>query len=750
MKFDERTLKNLKEFRPQIESISKRGVLLVGFLLLVIAAGVYALYIQIVKGHIVTGMRNNVVWGLYIVNFIFFIGISYAGALISGILHLLRVPWRTPIIRMAELITVISTLIGPTYILLCVGRLDRLPNLILFGRIQSPIVWDVIAITTYLSGSIIFLYLAVIRDMAVLRDNPVQRWKWRNLLYRFFAVRYADTTKQKELLNLCTDLLSIVIIPLAVLVHSVLAWIFGMTLRPGWHSTIFAPYFVVAAVYSGTGVLIIVMWIFRRVYKLQNHITKIHFNYLGIIMIILGGLYGYFTFSEYLTSWYGSIKWDMEVLFRLFSPSEYFGQFAFSVFIGVLLPIIIVTVPKFRNINSIAFAAVIAVFALWVKRYLIIIPTLETPLLPIHDLRPEFNHYSATWVEWTLTFAGIAMFILLFYLFSKFIPIIPMVRAGEEKDYSRLRKKVYENQMKKLIKIRKKTDTVVAVVILLIMGISAPAAMAQDSTAIKTRLKLEYLYKSGDRILQANMVTREDGKFSPLEGAVVSFSFTNGKENRQLGSLGTNEKGVALVEIPEEVFASAGGKDGYTFSCSYAGTARYQPALATTTVKNARIEISFSMKDSVKLVNCKVVEIDKKGKPVPVNELKVGFYVPRTFTLLKVGESALENGEASIDFPVTLPGDTAGFLTVIAKVEEAEPYGNIEAGNQINWAKPLVIEKVVHRGLGDTNAPLWMVYTLIVLLSLVWFHYMYVIFTMFRIRRLGKRLSGKHAVLTSE
>ena len=263
-------------------------------------------------------MRDNVVWGLYIVNFIFFIGISYAGALISGILHLLRVPWRTPIIRMAEMITVISTLIGPAYILLCIGRLDRLPNLLLFGRIQSPIIWDVIAITTYLSGSIIFLYLAMIRDLAILRDNPVKVARWRNPIYRSMAVRYKDTTKQKELLNVSTDLLSIVIIPLAILVHSVLAWIFGMTLRPGWHSTIFAPYFVIAAVYSGTGVLIMVMWVFRKVYHLESHITKIHFNYLGIIMIMLGALYGYFTFSEYLTSWYGSIKWDMEVLFRLF------------------------------------------------------------------------------------------------------------------------------------------------------------------------------------------------------------------------------------------------------------------------------------------------------------------------------------------------------------------------------------------------------------------------------------------------
>jgi molybdopterin-containing oxidoreductase family membrane subunit len=114
-----------------------------------------------------------VIWGLYIANFIFFIGISYAGALISGILHLLRVQWRTPIIRMAETITVISTMIGPCYILLCIGRLDRLDHLLLYGRIQSPIAWDVIAITTYLTGSIIFLYLASIRDMAYLRDHPL-------------------------------------------------------------------------------------------------------------------------------------------------------------------------------------------------------------------------------------------------------------------------------------------------------------------------------------------------------------------------------------------------------------------------------------------------------------------------------------------------------------------------------------------------------------------------------------------------
>jgi molybdopterin-containing oxidoreductase family membrane subunit len=194
-------------------------------------------------------MRDNVVWGVYIVNFIFFIGISYAGALISGILYLLKVEWRKPIIRIAEIITVISTILGPLYILLCIGRLDRLDHLILFGRIQSPITWDLIAITTYLIGSAIFLFLATVPDFAILRDsgNPLFG-KWRRRFYRFFAIGYQDNEKQRYFLRQGITITSIIIIPLAVLVHSVLSWIFGMTLRPGWHSTIFAPYFVVAAV----------------------------------------------------------------------------------------------------------------------------------------------------------------------------------------------------------------------------------------------------------------------------------------------------------------------------------------------------------------------------------------------------------------------------------------------------------------------------------------------------------------------
>ena len=451
MKLDPKSTRSLNYFTAQMVRVTRSGILGLAVLGLILAGGVYALIVQIVDGHIVTGMRDNVVWGIYIANFIFFIGISYAGALISGILHLLRVPWRAPIIRIAEMITVISTLIGPTYILLCMGRLDRLHHLALFGRIQSPIVWDVLAISTYLIGSIIFLYLASIRDLSALRTYPFKS-KWRTKLYKFLSVDFNGNSVQDKYLDRALNIMSAIIIPLAILVHSVLAWIFGMTLRPGWHSTIFAPYFVIAAVFSGTGVLIIAMWVFRRVYHLESYITKIHFNYLGIILMILGALYAYFTFSEYLTSWYGSETWEMEVLYKLFDYNEYWWWFFFAAIVGVLLPIIVILFPRFRSINSITAVSVVAVLALWVKRYLIIIPTLETPLLPLQDMRPEYIHYKVTPIEWLLTFAGIAMFILLFFLFSKFLPIVNVVKVTEGRSYGTLRDIVANRIIKREIR----------------------------------------------------------------------------------------------------------------------------------------------------------------------------------------------------------------------------------------------------------------------------------------------------------
>jgi molybdopterin-containing oxidoreductase family membrane subunit len=436
----------LKTFAPLIERTSKKEWAWILLLLGVIGWGLYALYLQITVGHSVTGMRDNVVWGIYIANFIFFIGISYAGAVISGFLHLLKIEWRKPIIRIAELITVIATFIGPLFILLCVGRLDRLHHLVLYARLQSPITWDVLAISTYLVGGLIFLYLATIKDFAIYRDSTFLKLpKWKRKLYAILALNYRDTPNQNRIIGISTNLMAIMIIPLAIIVHSVLSWIFGMTLRPGWHSTIFGPYFVLAAIYSGTGVLIIAMWIFRKMYKLDAFILDKHFVYLGYIMLVLAGGYGYFTFSEYLTDWYGSEKWISELIRKFFDWDQYGALFLFTNVGGILLPIFVVAIPQLRKPGFITLASAIMVLAMWVKRYLIVVPTLETPLLPIEDIRPEYIKYSITWVEWALTFSGVALFLLFFTIAAKFMTLIPVSEVTDKED-EKLNQIQHENE----------------------------------------------------------------------------------------------------------------------------------------------------------------------------------------------------------------------------------------------------------------------------------------------------------------
>jgi Ni/Fe-hydrogenase subunit HybB-like protein len=427
--FDSKTL--LKDFTPEIEKTSSAWWITLLIFTSIFCLGIYGLTRQISEGHSVTGMRDHVVWGIYIVNFIFFMGLSYAGALISGVLHLFKSEWRKPVIRIAELITVISLLIGPFYIFFCVGRLDRLHFLALYPRIQSPITWDVIAITTDLFGCFLFLYLSVIQDIAILRDNTeLYVSNWKKKLYTFLAMGYKDTPEQRKHLNQARNVMAAMIIAIAIIVYSVLAWIFGVTLQPGWHSTIFGPYFVIAAVYSGTGLMIIIMWIFRKIYKLEKYITLKHFSYVGYLLLIIGAFYGYFTFADYLTKWYGSQKMDARLIDKLFS--SYFWLFIFANYIGILVPIIIIGIKRFRTITGIFIAALITLVALWINRFLIVVPTLETPYLPIQDYRPDWIHYSSTWVEWSLSAAGIAIFVILLMLFSKFIPIISISEMTEK------------------------------------------------------------------------------------------------------------------------------------------------------------------------------------------------------------------------------------------------------------------------------------------------------------------------------
>jgi molybdopterin-containing oxidoreductase family membrane subunit len=424
MDVDIRKRELVKEFTPMLLKPNKWSKIWIGILLAIIVWGLIAFVLQAVKGHEVTGMRDNVVWGIYIINFIFFVCLSYSGAFISGILHFFKTPWKNSVSRIVEIITVLSLIVGPIFILLCIGRLDRLHYLFIYPRIQSPITWDIIAIITDLIGCFIYLYLTFIPDFAMLRDNGEDTPTWRQKLYKSLAIGYQDTPKQRERLRKITRTMSAMIIALAIIAYTVLAWIFSLTLQPGWNSTIFAPYFIIAGLYSGVGVIIIAMYLIRKYLKLDHYIRKVHFIGAGVILLVISLLFGYFTFSEYFSRWFSHKIHDINLLDTLFN--RYFWEFIFANYIGVLVPIVILFFKKFRTIKSITFAAVIAVLGLWMNRYLIVVPTLETPYIPIQDTRPEFIHYTATWIEWALSFAGIAAFVLFFILIMRLVPIIPM------------------------------------------------------------------------------------------------------------------------------------------------------------------------------------------------------------------------------------------------------------------------------------------------------------------------------------
>ncbi len=426
----------VEEFSPMLGKTSTLSKIWIWSLVTVILVGIYALFLQIHKGQSVTGMRDNVVWGIYTVNFIFFLGMGYSGAFISSVLHFIKTPWKNSVSRIIEITTVLSIMIGPVFILLCIYRLDRLHYLFMYPRIQSPITWDVIAVMTDLVGCFLYLFLTFIPDFAILRDSEdLKVPQWKKKMYKYLAIGYQNTDSQRKKLHKITKTMSVIVIALAIVAYTILAWVFSLTLQPGWNSTIFAPYFIVSGLYTGVAAIIFAMFLIRKYFKLENHIKKIHFVFAGIILLILSLLFGYFTFSEYFPKWFSNKASDANLLNTLFS--NYFWMFIIANYGAVLLPLAILSFKKLRTIKLITLTSVIAMFCLWLNRYLIIIPTLETPYIPIQDTRTEYVNYSATWVEWSLTFTGIAAFCLLFTLIIKFIPIIPISGILENEEESK-------------------------------------------------------------------------------------------------------------------------------------------------------------------------------------------------------------------------------------------------------------------------------------------------------------------------
>ena len=282
------------------QKFGKPGMIWVGILVAVAAIGAFAYIKQLREGLIVTNMGDYVSWGIYISNFVFFVAVSLVGSLITAIFRLSNVPWRTPLTRIAEIIAVSNITFAALIIIVDMGRPERLYFLFTHGRIQSPIVWDVIVITTYFFLSICLLYITLIPDIRLMISARDKLGKPFSKLYRLAGIVLKGSAAQEKIRDRSITILCITIIPVAFCIHTVTSWLFATTYRPGWDSSNFGAYFVSGAFLVGAGAVVVAMYVFRRVYKLENYITQLHFDKMGKITVMLALLYLYFNVNEFL------------------------------------------------------------------------------------------------------------------------------------------------------------------------------------------------------------------------------------------------------------------------------------------------------------------------------------------------------------------------------------------------------------------------------------------------------------------
>jgi Ni/Fe-hydrogenase subunit HybB-like protein len=416
--------------RPMLQT-SWRFWVLVTFLGAIVATGIGTWFYQMYMGFGMTGINNPVYWAFYITNFVFWIGISHAGTLISAILRLVNAGWRRPVTRCAEVITVFALMIGAMFPIIHLGRpwlffwlMPYPSNRQIWPNFRSPLVWDFFAITTYLTGSVLFLVLPMIPDFALVRDKTTG---WRRRIYGMLALGWQGTTKQWNRLESAMQIMAIAILPVAVSVHTIVSFDFSMAPVPMWHSTMFGPYFVAGAIFSGIAGLIIAMAALRKLLHLEEYLRPLHFQNLGKLLLMMSLLWGYFVFAERLTVWYGNEQSEMEV-FWVTQRGSFAPLYWTMVVCNFVLPCIILTQKRLRTVAGCVVASCGVLVGMWLERFLIVVPSLSHKYLPY-----SWGHYRPRPVEIIITVATFAAMSLLYTLFAKVVPIISVweLKVGE-------------------------------------------------------------------------------------------------------------------------------------------------------------------------------------------------------------------------------------------------------------------------------------------------------------------------------
>ncbi len=407
------------------QKFGKQGKIWVAFLLVLCLVGFIAYCRQLSKGLVVTAMRDYVSWGIYISNFVFFVAISLVGSLITAVLRLTNAEWSTPLTRIAEIIAVSAITFASLIIIVDMGRPDRFYNLFIHGRLQSPIIWDVIVITTYFFISLLLLYFPLLPDLQILLRYKDKTSKGLYKMYSLLGSFWKNTPEQVKINSRAVNILSITIIPVAFSIHTVTSWLFATTYRPGWDSTNFGAYFISGAFLVGAGAVIVAMYVFRTHYDLEKYITDSHFDKMGKILVLLALLYLYFNVNEFLVPAFKMKKSEEDHLMGLFT-GEFAAVFWFAICTAMIIPILILVNKKGRRPLPAFIAGLLVVVGSWFKRYLIVTPTLLHPFLPMHDVPESYKHYFPSWEEWAIAIGSLAGAMLIVTIFARIFPIIPI------------------------------------------------------------------------------------------------------------------------------------------------------------------------------------------------------------------------------------------------------------------------------------------------------------------------------------
>ncbi|MEN8157277.1 MAG: NrfD/PsrC family molybdoenzyme membrane anchor subunit [Bacteroidota bacterium] len=432
----EKTRKTLDQIVSDLtRSITKKDELTrFWFFILIMFAGVglWGWIIQIKNGLGVTGMTDYVSWGIYIANFVFFVAVSLIGLLISSVLQLLKISWAKPISRAAEQIALAAVALAGIVIVMDMGRPDRLLNIFLHGRLASPIVWDVTVVSTYLAISLLLFYIPLIPDLAILRDRQVEGiCKGKMKLYKILSLGWNGNEKQFKTIAHAMRVLMILIIPVGLSIHTVTSWLFAATLRPGWDSTIFGPYFVVGAFVAGTAAVIILMYVYRTRYGLKEYLQDLHFEKMGRLLVLMSLVYLYFNINEFLVPAYKMRLAEGVHLHELFSGG-YASMFWFVQIVGLVLPIVLILLKPFRKPLPLTIISAVVMISAWFKRFLIVVPTLEHPHLPIQNVPEKFHHYAPTGTEIMIMLFSFFAALLIISVLAKLFPVISIWESAEE------------------------------------------------------------------------------------------------------------------------------------------------------------------------------------------------------------------------------------------------------------------------------------------------------------------------------